>query len=95
MTGRRGDGPPGQVGELDGRRVLEIVGEAAEAGAEDDADARDEVRAGPDGGDERGQPGGLLGRGDREGPVDGVTAHGPSIRAAGRGPLNFDARWEY
>ena len=38
---------------------------------EHDADTRHEVRAGADGSDERGEAGGLLGRGDRTGSVDG------------------------
>ena len=40
-------------------------------------DARHEVRAGADGGDERGEAGRLLGRGDRAGAVD--VGHGRRI----------------
>ena len=56
--------PAGQVGERDGDGVLEIVGEAAEPGPEDDPDLGHEVGPLADRGLERGEAGGLLGRRD-------------------------------
>ena len=61
--GGRG-GPARQLVDGDRRRVLDLVGEGAEPRAEHDPDHRDEVRASADGGLERVEPGGLVGRGD-------------------------------
>ena len=46
-------GQPGQVGERDRDGVLEVVGQAAEPGAQDDPDVGHEVGAGADGRDQR------------------------------------------
>ena len=81
VPGRRGDRPAGQLLEGDRDRVLEVVGEAAETGAQHHADPRHEVRPGADGGDERGEAGRLLGRGDRAGAVD--VGHALRIRPRG------------
>ena len=63
-------GQPGSSANGIETGVLDVVGEPAEAGAEDDPELRDEVGAGADGGHERVEPGGLVGRGDRAGGVD-------------------------
>ncbi len=72
--------PAGQVRERDRDRVLEVVGKAAESGAEDDPDLRDERRPGADRADQRGDAGGLLDRRDgaRRVQVGRRVGHGAS-----------------
>ena len=63
-TGMAGGGrgrPAGQVGERDGDGAVEVVRQAAEPRAEDDADVGHEVRTGADGGDQGGEAGRLVG----------------------------------
>ena len=57
MARRRGRRPAGQLGERDGHRRFEPLGQAAEPGAQDDAEARDQVGARTDGRLERVQAG--------------------------------------
>ena len=76
-------GQPGSSPNGIGDRVRDLVGQAAQPRAEHEADARDEVGPGADGVDERGQPLGLGGRGDRTGGIDGVGAHRPRIVGGG------------
>ena len=88
--GRRGR-PARQLPERDRDRILDVVGEAAEPGAEDDADARDEAGPAPDRRLERVEASGLVCRRDRRsrGASDG-SARGPPKRVQGedgRGPL--------
>jgi hypothetical protein len=54
-------GPARQIRERDRNRILEIVGEPAEPGAEDDPDLRHQRRASADGGLERVEARGLVG----------------------------------
>ena len=63
--------PAGQLRERDRDRILEVVGQPAEPGAEHDPDLRDERRPGADRGHEGGEPGRLLDRRDRPRRVDG------------------------
>ena len=65
VPGGRGCRPARELVEGDGDGVIEIVGEAPEPGAQDDPDIRDEPRPRAHRRDERGQPRGLLGGGDR------------------------------
>ena len=90
VAGRRRGRPAGQVRERDRDGVLEVVGQAAEPRAEHDADPRDEIGPGTDGGLERGQAGGLLGRRDgRARSTAGATgiggAHGAEHTRRPRG----------
>ena len=70
VTRSRRGGPAGELTEWEGDRVLELVGEAAEPRSQDDAGARDQVGPGANGGDERRQPGRLVGGRDRSGAID-------------------------
>ena len=90
---RRGRGrPAGQLGERDGDGILDVVGEPAEAGAQDDPDLGDDVGPGANGRLEGGETSGLLGRRDRAGGVDrrsltGVRASRMRVQGEdGRGP---------
>ena len=84
---RRRDGPAGQVLEGDRGRVLDLVGEAAQARAHDHADGRDEVAPLADGRRERGEAGGLVGRGDRAGAVEsGIDVEDMAAAPAAAGP---------
>ena len=53
--------------------ILEVVGQPAQAGAEDDADLGHEVGPGADGGDERARSGRLVDRGDGPRRVERAT----------------------
>ena len=50
MAGSGRGGPSGQFAERDRDGVLEVVGQAAEPGPEDDPDLRNEARSRADGG---------------------------------------------
>ena len=62
---RRRGRPAGELRERDGDRVLDPVGEVAQARAQDDPDLGHEVRPAPDGRGQRGQERRLLDRRDR------------------------------
>ena len=62
MARRGRSRPAGQLGEGDRDRIVEVVGEPAEPGAEDDPDLGHEIGPGTDGGHQGVEPGGLLGR---------------------------------
>src|SRR5437879_3040060 len=55
--------PAGQLGERDGNRAFQLVGEAAQARAEDHADLGPEIRSTPNGGIELTKALGEVGRG--------------------------------
>ncbi len=97
---RRRGRPAGQLGERDGDRIDEVVGEPAEAGSQDDPDLGHDRRPGTDGGLERGQPGWLIGRWDRSRRID--LGDGPDMRPPlrirgfdGRGRKTSSARRKY
>ena len=95
MSGRGRGRPARQLGEGDRDGVLEIVGQPAEAGAEDDPDLGHEVRPGADRRLERGEPGGLIGGRDRArtestASLTGVRASGCASRGKTAEARGFD-----
>ena len=85
VAGRRRSRPAGQSVERDRDGILEIVGETAQARAEDDADLGHEIGVLPDGIDERRQAGGLLRWRDGSRRIDGVgmaTREPPGVVSA-------------
>ena len=89
VTRRGGGRPAGQVGERDRDRVLEVVGETAEAGPEDDPDLGHERRELADRGLERVEPGRLVGRRDRAGRVQAPAGVGGEWQVRHVGPPGF------
>ena len=86
MAGRGRGGPAGQLGERDRDGILDVVGEPAKPGAEDDPDLGDEVGARANGRLEGVEPGGLVGGRDRAGGVDrGSVTRVRASRSASRG----------
>src|SRR5688572_27575628 len=88
MTRRRCGGPAGEIGERDRDAVGEVVGEAAEARAEDDPGNRLEVRPGSDGTLEGVK---ALAVGNVHGCVRGLVSHRTTKRPKELSwPLHFD-----
>ena len=95
---RRGRGrPAGQVGERDRDGVLEVVGEAAEPGAEDDPDLGHEVGPGADGRLERVEARRLVERAGSGAPGPGASTASAGRRDRACGPPGshpgVDGRW--
>jgi hypothetical protein len=65
--------PAGQIAERDGHRIVEVVGQAAQAGAQDDADLGDEIGVLADRADEGAQARRLVDRRDGTGRVERAT----------------------
>jgi hypothetical protein len=80
VTRRRSGGPAGQVAERDGDRLVKIVRESAETGAENDPDLGDEGSPGSNGGLESSEASGLIGRPDRPRWIEGDCRIGRNRR---------------